>query len=38
MEIRPQLRAFEAFERVLLATWETPEELVCVPVTSAKDR
>jgi hypothetical protein len=32
METRHQLRTFEAFERGLLATWETPEELVCVPV------
>jgi hypothetical protein len=31
MEIYHQLRTFEAFERGLLATWETPEELVCVP-------
>jgi hypothetical protein len=26
-----QLRAFEAFEYGLLATWETPDGLVCVP-------
>jgi hypothetical protein len=26
-----QLRAFEAFEHGLLATWETPDGLVCVP-------
>jgi hypothetical protein len=26
-----QLRVFEAFERGLLATWETPDELVSVP-------
>jgi hypothetical protein len=31
MEIYHQLRTFEAFERGLLATWETPDELVCVP-------
>ena len=30
METRHQLRTFEAFERGLLATWETPEELVCL--------
>jgi hypothetical protein len=33
MEICHQLRAFEAFEHGLLATWETPEELVCVADT-----
>jgi hypothetical protein len=27
-----QLTLFQAFERGLLAAWETPEELVCVPV------
>ena len=26
-----QLRVFESHERGLLATWETPAELVCVP-------
>ena len=30
MEICHQLRAFEAFEYGLLATWETPDALVCV--------
>jgi hypothetical protein len=30
-----QLMVFEAFEHGLLATWETPEELVCLPVSSA---
>ena len=30
MEICHQLRVFEAFERGLLATWETPKELVCL--------
>jgi hypothetical protein len=30
--ISHQLLVFEVFERGLLATWETPEELVCVPV------
>jgi hypothetical protein len=34
MEICHQLRVFEAFEHGLLATWETPEEMVCVPVTA----
>jgi hypothetical protein len=29
-----QLRVFEAYENGLLATWETPEELVCVPVSA----
>jgi hypothetical protein len=33
MAIYHQLRAFEAFEHGLLATWETPDELVCVPRT-----
>jgi hypothetical protein len=28
-----QLLVFEAFEHGLLATWETPEELVCLPVS-----
>ena len=31
MEIRHQLMVFEAFEHGLLVTWETPDELVCVP-------
>jgi hypothetical protein len=35
MEICDQLRAFETFEHGLLATWETPGELVCPPVSSA---
>jgi hypothetical protein len=26
-----QLRAFEAYEAGLLATWETPDVLICVP-------
>ena len=26
-----QLKVFEAYERGLLATWETPAELICVP-------
>jgi hypothetical protein len=30
-----QLKVFEACEHGLLATWETPEELVCVPVSAA---
>lgn len=30
MEICHQMKAFEAFERGLLATWETPDELVCL--------
>jgi hypothetical protein len=34
MEICHQLMVFEAFEHGLLATWETPEELVCLPVSS----
>jgi hypothetical protein len=29
-----QLRVFEAYESGLLATWETRDELVCVPVTA----
>lgn len=33
--IHHQLRAFEAFERGLLATWETPAELVCLSVNSS---
>ena len=33
IEICHRLRAFEAFERGLLATWETPEELVCLSVS-----
>jgi hypothetical protein len=32
MEICHQLRVFEAFERGLVATWETPAELVCLAV------
>jgi hypothetical protein len=35
MEIYHQLMVFEAFEHGLLATWETPGELVCLPVSSA---
>jgi hypothetical protein len=31
--IHHRLLAFEAFEHGLLATWETPDELVCVPVS-----
>ena len=27
-----QLRVFEAFEHGLLATWEAPEEIICVPL------
>jgi hypothetical protein len=34
MEIRHQLMVFEAFEHGLLATWETPEELVCLSKSS----
>jgi len=30
MQIRHQFMAFEGFEHGLLATWETPEELVCL--------
>ena len=33
METRHQSMVFEAFEHGLLATWETPEELVCLPVS-----
>jgi hypothetical protein len=29
--VHHQLLVFEAFEAGLLATWETPAELVCVP-------
>jgi hypothetical protein len=32
--IHHQLRVFTAYENGLLATWETPEELVCVPVSA----
>jgi hypothetical protein len=32
--IHHQLRVFEACEHGLLATWETPAELVCVPVSA----
>jgi hypothetical protein len=32
IEIYHQLVVFEAFEHGLLATWETPEELVCLSV------
>jgi hypothetical protein len=32
MEIYHQLMVFEAFEHGLLATWETPEELICLPL------
>jgi hypothetical protein len=31
MEIHHQLCALEAFECGLLATWETPQELICLP-------
>ncbi len=33
--VRDQARVFEAYELGLLATWETPAELVCVPRTAA---
>lgn len=33
-----QLRVFEAFEYGLLATWETPEELVCLCVSRTANR
>jgi hypothetical protein len=29
--IHHQLQVFESYERGLLATWETPAELICVP-------
>jgi len=32
--IRHQLRVFEAYELGLLATWETPDIVICVPRTS----
>ena len=32
--IRHQLRTFEAFQHGLLAPWETPDELVCVPLVA----
>ena len=35
MAIYHQLKVFEACEHGLLATWETPEELVCVPMNAA---
>lgn len=35
MAICHQLRVFEAFESGLLATWETPEEIVCVPLIAS---
>jgi hypothetical protein len=34
-QIHHQLLVFEAFERGLLATWETPEELLCLPSSPA---
>ena len=33
--VRDRLRVFEAYELDLLATWETPAELVCVPRIAA---
>jgi hypothetical protein len=33
--VRDQVRVFEAYELGLLATWETPAELVCVPRIAA---
>jgi len=33
MAICHQLMVFEAFEHGLLATWETPSELVCLSVS-----
>lgn len=35
MAICHQLRAFDAFEHGLLATWETPVEIVCVPLIAS---
>jgi hypothetical protein len=29
--VRDRLVAFEAYEQGLLATWETPDEIICVP-------
>jgi hypothetical protein len=29
--IHHQLRVFEAYEHGLLATWETPDAIICVP-------
>jgi hypothetical protein len=34
VKIYHQLRVFEASEHGLLATWETPEEVICVPLTA----
>lgn len=31
-QIHHQLLVFEAFERGLLATWETPKQLLCLPI------
>ncbi len=33
--IHHQLRVFEAYELGLLATWETPDAIICVPRTIA---
>jgi hypothetical protein len=33
--IHDQLRVFEAYELGLLATWETPAAIICVPRTIA---
>jgi hypothetical protein len=33
--VRDRLRTFEAYELGLLATWETPAELICVPRIAA---
>jgi hypothetical protein len=33
--IHHQLRVFEAYEFGLLATWEMPAELICVPRVAA---
>ena len=33
--VRDRVRVFEAYEQALLATWETPAELICVPRIAA---
>lgn len=30
MQVSPQLLVFEAWEHGLVATWETPTELICL--------
>jgi hypothetical protein len=37
-QVHHQLRVFEVYEQGLLATWETPAELICVPRDKARSR